>query len=829
MSFKTNVTVPGLLISLFVACGGDDDADSDATNGTAGRAGGGEAGQPGSGGRSSSGGRGGSSDQAGQSSTDAGAPSGQAGRGDSPVTPNGVVKLRIEPGGVLLTPDIPSQKLVAIALDADGNETEVEVTWETNNDDQISVDAEGVVRREGPSASALITAKVGDVRATVFALAATPVEGAVVLSDADITAGPLAEDPGAPFIEGYRYSVELGVEPPAEGSMLLSRGDKPIAGRVVAVDGANVTLEVVPIDQVFAELVVNETLTLEDVSDDEIPAAASPLKVGPFECETDTGAVGIEFPKKTVSPTGLDTLRYDVVWQDDQKKIEVRGKPGVDFEFEPTLSAALEGGVTCKAILKEYSIPIPGPAKLFLGAAVVVGAGVRVAGKIPVAGVGVNLKGEVGADIAMGAACSEEAGCSTIQEVETSASVTPTFVAPEVSVKFEPEAQAFVYAELEGGARFSTTLRTEAIKGQAGYKLAGSFATEVTQVEDEEYASNYALSFEAEVGPGDAVDDFFGLIGFGLSFLKFEKSERLAGSPTGEADASVATFSVGDEVTFDVALEPETVNLPFVGYNIEKVRIYRRETREGGGTSLILANEQTAEPDQTRFSIPWVATVDGAIEGNFLAFVTTSLISLPLELGTVTAPTTMRTGILVDGDPFFPPMPVNDSYVFELPVGAPENPGATPLKVARVFYAYPDTDMIEVCSQQRLREGTFHISVNIAAEGELVAGTYSYADWTTGVQPGTFTTLITEHECVRSEDEPISCECNPTDIPGGYSFDSGELVLTEVEGALKGSFDVLESSWRMTAGDFTVPVCPKTFAEHTAIREGSMECRLKEE
>jgi hypothetical protein len=817
MSSNTRVFSSFFLMALFVACATDDGGRPAAPSGTA-SAGGtvagdgfGEAGQPERGGRANSGtgGRGGSSDRAGQSNGTAGEPNGEAGAAD------GVTKIVVEPGGVLLTPAAPSQKLVATAFDADGNEVAAEIVWETSDDGAIAVDADGTVRRGDGVSSALVTARAGNVRATVVALAATPVADAVELADADITAGPFAEDPSVPFTEGYRYSIELGVDPPPVGRVLLTRGAKPIAGRVVAVEGAGVTLEVVPIDQIFAELAVNESLRLEDVSDQEIPSAASELKVGPFECETDVGGVALEFAKKTARPTGLGTLRYEIVWEDDQRSVEVRGQPGVTFELEPTLAAKLEGSVTCKMILKEYPIPIPGPAKIFLGAAVVVGAGVKLGGTIPIAGVGVNLKGDVLADLAMGASCREDGGCTTIRDIEPAVSVTPSVVAPEVSVKFEPEAQAFLYAELEGGARFSTTLRTEAIQAQAGFKLAGTFATEQTQVEDDAYASNYELSFEAEVGPGSAVNDFFGLIGFGLSFLKFEKSERIAGSPTGRADATVSEFSAGDDVTFNVSLDPETVNLPIVGYNVEKVRIYRREPRAGGGTALILANEQVAEPDQTRFSIPWVATVDGVIEGSFVAFATTSLVSVPLEIGAV-APGT-RTGEFLS--PFLPALQANDGYVVELPVGNAENPGDVPLRIARVLYTVLP-DALEICAEPRLRREVGYVSVNIAAEGELVAGTYPYADWTTGIKPGTAFVLITTSNCP----DEMACECTLMDRPDGLPYADGELVLTGVEGLLTGTFTFTNPSVPSTTGDFTVPACAKTPEEHAAIRAGSLEC-----
>jgi len=510
-------------------------------------------------------------------------------------------------------------------------------------------------------------------------------------------------------------------------------------------------------------------------------------------------------PFRDVHQTGASS-----VWESDRKKLEVRGSPGVAFEFEPTLGATLQASVECKVILKEYPLPLPGPAKIFLGAAVVVGAGVELGGKIPVAGVGVNLKGQLSADLAMGASCDDSDGCTTLREVEPHGELTPTLVTPEVSVKFEPEAQAFLYAELEGGARFTSTLRTEAIEAQAGVKLAGTFATEETQVDDEAYASQYELSFEAEVGPGDAVDDFFHLIGFGLSFLKFEKSERLAGSPVGKVMATASDFAVGDDVTFNVSLDPASVALPVFGYNVEKVRIYRRETREDGSTSLILANEHAPELDQTRFSIPWVATVDGSVDGNFVAFVTTRLLDLPLELAAVSVPPRAGSLTLFTYDT----LQTSDSYVTELPPATPLNPGDEPLALARVYYS-PYPDGVLVCSSRSLIGGAPIISVNLAATNSLAAGTYQYANWDETVQPGTFFVLLsTQLPCVDTTEGPI-CQCAPSDLQGEF-FTGGELVLKEGDGVLDGTFTVT-SPEGSSQGSFTVPVCPKTPEEHEEI------------
>src|SRR5690606_13299761 len=75
------------------------------------------------------------------------------------------------------------------------------------------------------------------------------------------------------------------------------------------------------------------------------------------------------------------------------------------------------------------------------------------------------------------------------------------------------------------------------------------------------------------------------------------------------------------------------VDFPAVGYNVDAVRVYRIT-----GQSLVLANEVTAVAGQTEFEIPWIATVDGTVTANFIAFVATkALPPLRLELAQATA------------------------------------------------------------------------------------------------------------------------------------------------------------------------------------------------
>lgn len=237
-----------------------------------------------------------------------------------PAEPADPVPARIEitPSGALLTPGTPSQRLTARVLDASGAVIEAPVTWESSAPATIRVEGDGTVTADEPLGSAVVTAQAGDARVEVLVVAASPVPGAVVVGDGQVVGQPEPRDETAPVEVGYRYDVTLsGVEAPAVGTVLLGNGEKAVGGRVVEVGGSVVTLEMVPLDGVFAAIDIGASLDLsrapyvtsdavesafhiEPQADGSVtmtmgptafptsaPEARAEFEVGPFECESE--------------------------------------------------------------------------------------------------------------------------------------------------------------------------------------------------------------------------------------------------------------------------------------------------------------------------------------------------------------------------------------------------------------------------------------------------------------------------------------------------------------------------------------------------------------
>ena len=573
-------------------------------------------------------------------------------------------RIVIDPGGVLLTEEDSSHLLSATVFDETGAVMEAVVTWSSSAEAEVSVSPDGLVEAKTPVGSAVITAKVGAAEGSVLVVAAQLVEGAVVVTDENIVGEPQPVDPAAEYGVGFRYSVTIADVPePAIGAILLTNGSKQVVGRVIAVASGAVTLEVVPIDEVFSQLDIAASIDVSEapfttpqaVDDsfhiDQLPNGSIRLRqrpdvtltsstdltpqaefgAGAFQCKTELNAVQVSLAQATaiLAPN----LTYDIVWNDDQHKIVLGGSPKVTLDVSPILTTAIDGKMTCKLELREIHIPVPGPLGALIAAVVPIGAGFELSGKVPIQQVGAKLTGDMGATLQLGFDCDPDRVPVQSATSAVDGSATPILPASFTGVKVEASAYAFLFADLQVGARVSSLLRLEAIESAAGLKLEAKLASEETQAADDAYASEYEALFEASISAGSGFERFLDLVKVTVAKLELKVTESLAKSPRGTVAADIPSFSTGDTVNFTVTFDPTTLTFPVIGPNVAFVRVYRKT-----GDSLILANQVNASAGQTELVVPWVATVDGTVAGAFVAFVETRLLSSPrLELGPVTA------------------------------------------------------------------------------------------------------------------------------------------------------------------------------------------------
>ena len=220
------------------------------------------------------------------------------------------------------------------------------------------------------------------------------------------------------------------------------------------------------------------------------------------------------------------------------------------------------------------------------------------------------------------------------------------FITPDnANIRTEVFMFGYGFAKLKAGATLLENLRMDLVTARSGLKLEGSFAPPTSQLApaDSDYKSDYKLSFLTEVVAGSlnkAGDSAFrklllklGVFQFNL--LKFQTSIPLATSPKGTATRDKETFADGDTLGFSVSLDPATVQFPFVGYNVSKVKVMRSLPGQPAKEVASVA----ASDGQTKFDLSWVVEgTFGQVEAEFFAFVETRLPTpFDLELAKVGA------------------------------------------------------------------------------------------------------------------------------------------------------------------------------------------------
>ena len=402
---------------------------------------------------------------------------------DDPPPASDAVTLVVAPSALLLAAGETTQ-LVAYAVDADGDSSAVAATFQSSAPGVVAVTGSGLVTGGSTLGSAQIVAQSGTmVSAPLLALRATPADGALLVSDAQVIGTIVPFDPAAPYQPGWRYRVRLRGVTPVAGQVVLASGGAPVGGRVVSVTAAgsdvDVVLELISIREMFAELTFDERLSLEHVTA-TVPAAlrgsfrldrkpdgaiglearagkvryvasaaretfgAARLEpgfdVGPFECEASV-------PPAFVFPLSVDVfsfeldpdLSYDIAVSDGVfQRAVVTGSIAPRLTASPRITAALETKAECKVQLATLILPIGGPMALLVGGQVPLGVGFEIGAKTSFGQLGYDAFLQTSVTTQFGIDCA--AGCEVVSSI-TAASpgsyFKPVLPSLDTSVRFE--------------------------------------------------------------------------------------------------------------------------------------------------------------------------------------------------------------------------------------------------------------------------------------------------------------------------------------------------------------------------------------------------------
>lgn len=606
-----------------------------------------------------------------------------------PTEPPGPTLSRIEigSGGILFTGIGGSRQLSATAYSSTGAEMpDVEVSWHSTNPSAVVVTSSGVVSASADVGSAQIIARSGSVSsAPILVMVAELVEGAVTVSDSQVVVPFEEVDAQAAFGPGFQYTVGLnGASSLAIGQIVVGDGSAPIVGRVMGIAGDIVTLEVVPIDEVFASLDLDQSIDLAnaplevlegveeffDVSTaaggglvfelkNELigsaglrPAQAGGLyQVGPFTCVSTSPTLLAELSLLSASITVSNDVEVDAAWNLQTKQIVVESKPRVSLAMSIRLTGPTDEfrRITCNAMLFEPVMEIPGAYTVYLTASLPTGVGFEIAGSALPSGSGIDVAGNIHADLTSGFIC-QGLSCQCPQ-VPAVATVTPRIahVAPSLpdGIVATIDAQVFAYtstrlgivaraASMAGAGHQSSRRFTEELMSmRAGTMTSASLANERTQAQALSFEPSYEAVRVVRLEEGSISAEAASLMQLPFAVdLDCGTLVDLAGGPASATSIVMdkdGGFAQGEQVTVEVSLDPSRRDY-LGGNNVTKVELY-----EVGEAGLVPVAESPVSPGQTAVTLEWVAPSDSTEGTDYLVFVETPAVKdLRLKLGLVT-------------------------------------------------------------------------------------------------------------------------------------------------------------------------------------------------
>lgn len=554
--------------------------------------------------------------------------------------------------GVGQTADLHAQ-----ILDATGGVLSETVTWVSSAPDKISVDANGRLQAVAIG-SALIFAESNGVRSLpTLVFVAEPAPGALLVTDAQVvTVGPALnlDADGIPGV-GTQYEVTLqDVDPPAPGTIVIAAETKPVAGKVIAMraeaSGIVVTLELVPLPELFAQYDINWNIdlspyTIEPVTSAVVQApqpaagvavreAASPIR--PFEAFECDGSIGPQLIDKPLSLTVKNELKLIVDDRPGFKKRAVEGTFTLVSRASLKLKVGFKASGRCEAA-GQIKLPVVGPASFIVMPAIRLGLGAELSGELLLVQGEVGVEGELGVTGVVGYQCSESATESVCEGLDAILPVNK--LTPKDKFDFESDIntqQVKLSGQFYGLVGldlplFLGAVNAEILRARVGPKQSFDLATEGSQALRKDYASYYDLKLEGVVEPGRALKAAIGLLASNVlsdTAFKPKFSEPISESPKGSLDVSKTSAVPGDPVNFTVQLTPSTVNYFLIGHNVMGVELYRKaegetEFRPFKSMELIASNSDT-------YHYRWTPEGIDAGKNEFAAFVNAQLPVGPL-------------------------------------------------------------------------------------------------------------------------------------------------------------------------------------------------------
>ena len=615
--------------------------------------------------------------------------------GDDDGSAGAIAFIEIQPGGQILTPERQTAPLRAVAYDAEGNEVAATFSWTSSAPDQVAVDADGTVSAASELGSAIVWAEADGIRSNPAVVAALELHpGSVLVTDDQVVevGEPFLPD-GAAETDFPLMDVRLrGIDPPAEGTILVSGESSVLGGSVVSAeeDGGEVAvrLQLVSMPELFARYEIEWNIGLagygveeldEEVSAREIAAAVLPIEQkikkewptsGPFRC---SGSIAAYLEKNTVDlKLGGDaefifkSSRRDASLPPGYLKVAIEGPLTLKGSLALRAKAGLRASGKCEL---KGRIPIAlGPFAIVVAPAIPLGVGVNLKANVKLATLELGFEGENGFDIGLGFECGPgTAPCRSLDKVEWISKFKPLLEVPRgmKDTRVEMSAQAYFATGLDllfGLGRWTF----EAIDVTVGPIQSADLGFVDNQMDDRGYASKYELKLEGKAGAGQGVEDAIkkllgkdeeeGSLGFEVSVAK-----PLSRSPIGTHTSDKTSLMNGEKVRFSVMLDESTVEYFLIGHNAKSIEFYKKKE-----DSPLYEHMKSVEVTGSNQAVvwDWMPGSEDVGKHEVFAFVKTALPVIELEVAVDSGKKVEVVGICGGGGSLPPPpgaLPGGDS------------------------------------------------------------------------------------------------------------------------------------------------------------------------
>ncbi len=553
----------------------------------------------------------------------------------------------------------------AVTLSAGPNQTATVVAGS-------EIDSVQIVAHVGERASAPLTVAVAELSAQARLLRDDEVLSEPEPVDDAQPGGPgsrvhvsLAGDPPP------RGQILVGSGKPVEGKVLSSSKVK---------GGNDVVLEVVPLDEALARLRVEQSydasrlspqfpagepadssenddgsITYEfpmEIPDYEPPAerglprvlglGETSFRLGPMFCATAASAAPSISRSQVVTTvtTHLRSIDAEMSIEPSETRFKLVASGSIEAHVEGPfrLNSAFSGSLLCQAPLVVVPVPvIPVIAAVFTPT-LVAGARLSASGKLSIDDLELKVDAKVTQPVALGLEIGSDGTFEDLSEVdfskvetEITCELRSTSLDSPGRVESEIRSAPFVQAAVTNAVFAFVRVSQDKypylslLDLEAGLKASLRLGTVADQINDPAFAAGYDIDFHARFGLGEdaaeAVSWFSKLLALGSKVITLPEAahdDLLFSSPIGEARTSLTSYTHGDHVHFSVALDPDFVAPPLLGYyNVKSVEIWRKN-QDGGAEKLIGRGATEGEHD---FSFDWTADRSGVTQDNVFAVV----------------------------------------------------------------------------------------------------------------------------------------------------------------------------------------------------------------